>query len=356
VTETLVFDARDPQAEPGLSHWLALQRALALSPAAAVEALRVRPDPRAVLAALPDRSPPDALPLPEALRRLAHANARLVPWGSPRYPWRLARIADPAPVLAVRGDVALLSAPAIAVVGSRAATAYGRSVARTLAGELAQAGLVIVSGLAHGIDAEAHRAALDAGGRTVAVQACGPDLVYPAAHRGLAAQIARQGAVVTELPPGARPRRGYFPLRNRIIAGLALALLVVEARERSGSLITARHAADQGADVFAVPGPITAPTSAGTNRLLRQGAWPALSARDMLELLALPGRPAAPPALTTSSEAGRALLAVLERAPATRDELLRALDAPERLASALLELELAGRIARDRDGRFRILA
>lgn len=361
MTEHAVLDPRDPRAEPALTHWLALQRALALAPQAAVDALRADPDPRRALGAAEDHAPSDAAPAAEARRRLLRSGAVLVPWGTPAYPPRLARISDPAPVLSVQGDVSALHAPAVAVVGSRAASAYGRSVARELAGGLAAAGLVVVSGLAHGIDGEAHAAALEAGGRTVAVQACGSDHVYPARHRRLARRIAGQGAVVTELPPGARPRPAYFPLRNRLIAGLARALLVVEARERSGSLVSVRHALAQGAEVFAVPGPITSPASAGPNRLLAEGAWPALSVEQVLAVLALPGAPAAPagPALPAAAER---VLAALHESPAGPDELARRLsgegDLPEGsdLSLALLELEIAGRVARDRDGRFRVLA
>jgi DNA processing protein len=359
---SLVLDPRDPSAATAVADWLALQRGLALAPQAAIDALRRGGwDPCAALAAGSGPTPAGAAPLPHAHALLVRSGAVLVPYVSPAYPWRLARIADPAPVLSVIGDVSALSAPAVAVVGSRAATSYGRRVTRSLAGDLARAGLVIVSGMAHGIDAEAHRAALDAGGRTVAVQACGPDRVYPAAHRRLACQIAGAGAVVTELPPGARPERAHFPLRNRLISGLARALVVVEARDRSGSLITVRHALNQGIDVFAVPGPVDAPTSAVPNRLLRDGALPALDASDVLDALALPAGPAAreqaqaqPPAL---SPAAAFLLAALARGPLSRDELARAAGQPPgAIAAAVLDLELEGRIAPDRDGRLRIVA
>lgn len=352
-----VLDPRDPSAAAELVAWLALQRAGALSPAAAVEALRRSAgDPRAALALL--RGEPQAGgPLASRARELlARIGAVVVPYVSSAYPWRLAQIADPAPVLTVIGDVAALSAPAVAVVGSRAATGYGRSVARRMAGDLARAGIVIVSGLARGIDSEAHQAALDAGGRTIAVQACGPDIVYPAAHRRLAERIADNGAVVTEFPPGVRPLRAYFPLRNRLISGLSRALLVVEARERSGSVITVRHALNQGIDVFAVPGPVDAPSSAVPNRLLCEGACPALGAEDILDALALAQGPTAPARRPPGSPVARALLAVLARAPTARDELGRALDLPQDVvALAVLDLELEGRIVRDRDGRFRIV-
>ena len=206
----------------------------------------------------------------------------------------------------MRGDVDALAAPSVAIVGSRAATAYGLDTAYQLARDLARAGVVVVSGLARGIDGAAHRGALEAGGRTVAVLACGPDRVYPASHRGLARRIERQGAVVSELPLGTHPLPAFFPLRNRLISGMASAVVIVEARERSGSLITAGHAANQGVDVFAVPGPITAPTSAGPNRLLRDGAYVALEAADVLRELGIPVPAGASPAGSASAATPRA--------------------------------------------------
>jgi DNA processing protein len=367
-----VLDPCDERAEAraALRDWLALQAALALRPGLATALLRRRPDPRAALA-LARAAPPPARELDRALLALRRAGARAVPFGSPLYPWRLSRLADAAPLLLVRGAPEVLAGPALAVVGSRAATLYGLSAARTFARELARAGFTIVSGLAFGIDAAAHRGALEAGGRTLAVQACGPDRVYPAAHRALADEIARCGAVVTELPPGAPALRPHFPLRNRLISGLSCGVLVIEGRERSGSLITARHALDQGIDVFALPGPITAPTSAGPNRLIFDGAHPALDPACILEVLgqrcATPAERAAraelapgaepPGALVRRSAAQTRILQALGRAPATRDELGRAIGlAPHELALDLLELELASEVAEDRDGRLRIVS
>jgi DNA processing protein len=181
--------------------------------------------------------------------------------------------------------------------------------------------------------------------------------VYPPEHRALAERIAASGALVSELPPGVPPRPAHFPLRNRLISGLAEALVVVEARERSGSLHTVRHALDQGIDVLAVPGPVDAPTSVGPNRLLRDGATPALDASDVLAALAASTHPRAPAAPAVPlAPALEALLAVLRLEPASRDALSRHLGlAPEALAAPLLELELAGRIVEDRDGRLRAL-
>lgn len=291
------------------------------------------------------------------LRRIG---ARGVPLDSEAYPARLARLSDPSPLLLVRGEVEALSAPCVAIVGSRAATTYGLATAETLAHDLARAGAIVVSGLALGIDAAAHRGALAAGGRTIAVLACGPDRIYPARHRDLAQRIVRHGAIVSELPVGTHPLPPFFPLRNRLISGLSSAVVIVEARERSGSLITARHAADQGVDVFAVPGPISAPTSVGPNRLLRDGAGVALEAADVLAglgMLVAPDRPAAgAEGASAQSAVGtrrKPLLAELSRERATRDELSRRLGRrPDQLALDLLELELAGEIVRDRDGRW----
>jgi DNA processing protein len=334
--------------------WLALQAAGALRPRECTDALRAGLRPGEILARLA-RVPGDRW-LRHHERRLAELGAVLVPWGSPGYPPRLRDLSDAPPVLAVRGDPAALAQTSVAIVGSRAASAYGREVARRVAGELASAGVVVVSGLAFGIDAAAHEAAIAAGGRTVAVQACGVDRVYPAAHRELADRIAQSGAVVSEFALGTPPHRFFFPLRNRLISGLARALIVVEARERSGSLVTARHAADQGVDVFAVPGPITGAHHVGTNRLLRDGAAPLLESEDVLEALAWPSTPRRTRAQLSLSESARALLDALRGEPASGDELARRLGvASAALAPPLVELELAGAIARDRDGRWRAL-
>ncbi len=336
--------------------WLALQAAGALRPRECTDALRAGARPREFLARVPGRDVPSDRWLCRAERRLAQLGAVLLPWGSPGYPPQLADLADAPPVLAVRGDPTVLAQTAVAIVGSRAASLYGLEVARRVAGELAAAGVVVVSGLAFGIDAAAHDAALAAGGRTVAVQACGLDRVYPAAHRALAERIARSGAVATEFALGVAPQRAFFPLRNRLISGLSRALVVVEARERSGSLVTARHAADQSVDVFAVPGPITVPNHVGCNRLLRDGATPLLDTADVLSALAWPSVPRPARARLALSGPAREILDALRGAPASGDELARALGAAvSALAPPLLELELLGAISRDRDGRWRAL-
>ncbi len=305
-----------------------------------------------------------AWPWEAVLEELRRARAFGLPRLSPAYPERLARLADAALLLLVQGHPELLSQSAVAIVGARAPTAYGRTVAQRLAYELARAGLVIVSGLAHGIDAAAHAGALEAGGRTVAVQACGPDQVYPPSHRRLAARIAETGALVTEFPPGTPPRAAHFPLRNRMISGLARAVVVVEARQRSGSLVTARHALDQGVEVLAVPGPIMTPTSAGPNQLLRDGAVPVLEVEDILRAVdwPLPERAAESPGAQEIaagaaleyelSPGGRRIARALSQEPATRDELVRRLNcSAQELAAELLALELEGWVQENRDGR-----
>ena len=265
----------------------------------------------------------------------------------PAYPPLLSRIPDPPATLWLRGeaDASVLGGVAVAIVGARACSGYGRSVARTLASGVAEAGGVVVSGLARGIDGEAHRGALAASGTTVAVLGCGVDRDYPAAHAELARGIvAAGGLVVSEYEPGVEPAPWRFPARNRIIAGLAAATVVVEARERSGALITADFALEDGREVLAVPGEITSVLSKGTNGLVRQGATPATGVADVLEAVGLEPRAAPPgapndPACTTVLEA-------LDGGASTADELAHATGLPAgAVATALTLLELAGRVA-----------
>jgi DNA processing protein len=268
------------------------------------------------------------------------------------YPSLLREMHDPPPGLFLRGSggVELLRQRGVAIVGARACSTYGSHVARLLGRELAAAGLVVVSGLARGIDGEAHRGALEAGGRTVAVLGCGIDRDYPAAHAQLAAWVCESGLVVSEYAPGVEPAPWRFPARNRIIAGLAVATIVVEARERSGSLITADFALEAGREVFAVPGEITSALSAGTNALLRLGATPLTSPEDVLESL---GMEPAPPAAPVLGEIELRVLEALGREPSGVDALVRetGLDAAS-VATVLAELELAGVVA-EAEGLFR---
>jgi DNA processing protein len=266
-----------------------------------------------------------------------------------RLPPLLRAIYDPPPKLYVRGaaDDAVLAQPAVAVVGARACSAYGAQVARRFGRELAAAGLVVVSGLARGIDGEAHRGALEAGGLTIGVLGCGIDRDYPAAHAELARRIRERGLIVSEYEPGVEPAPWRFPARNRIIAGLSAATLVVEARERSGALITADLALEEGRDVLVVPGEITSSLSAGTNALLKLGAGPCTCAEDVLDLFGLRQEERAAPAI------GESAAVVLAALPGAADDLVHetGLDARS-VAVALAELELAG-LACEGDGFFR---
>jgi DNA processing protein len=296
------------------------------------------------------REPPD--PAYRAFKRsfdeagyLARLEANGVRWlarSSAGFPPLLRAIHDPPAGLFVRGaaEIELLGRAAVGIVGARSCSPYGAQIARMLGRELAAAGLVVVSGLARGIDGEAHRGALEAGEATVAVLGCGIDRDYPASHAELAARIRATGLAVAEYAPGVEPAPWRFPARNRIIAGLCAATVVVEARERSGALITADLALEEGREVLAVPGEITSALSRGTNDLLRLGATPLLASADVLELFGLSPSAAAAVELT---EVADKVLGRLRDGPASADELARAtgLEAAA-LASALTELELAG--------------
>lgn len=229
---------------------------------------------------------PDRALIDADLAWLAQPGHHLVGLDDPAYPAML-RDAPAAPTaLFIDGDISLLWMPQVAVVGSRSASSNGLATTRRFVRSLVQAGFAITSGMADGIDGAAHAAALDAGGRTLAVLGTGPDLVYPRKHRDLAARIAAEGALVSEFPPGTSARADHFPRRNRIIAGLALGTLVVEAGLKSGSLITARHANEQGRDVFAIPGSINNPLARGCHQLIRDGAVLCESADDIIGVLA----------------------------------------------------------------------
>jgi DNA processing protein len=305
------------------------------------------------------------------LEALEQLGARLIALAEPAYPKRLAEIADPPPVLTVRGDLDLLHLPGVAIVGARNASGNGRMLAGSLARELATAGLVVVSGLARGIDTAAHEGAL-ASGATVAVIASGIDVPYPPENAELMERIAATGAIVSERPPGSVPQARHFPKRNRLIAGLSLGVVVVEAAPQSGSLITARLAAEQGREVMAVPGSPLDPRHRGTNQLLRDGAVLVETADDIRTALgplaAQPARseirrarrppPDPGPASGTASPADRParpgqddllarLCGRLGPEPLLVDELIRQCDATTaEVQRALLELELEGRIER----------
>jgi DNA processing protein len=263
-----------------------------------------------------------------------------------RFPERLKAIFDPPPALYLRGsgDPALLGRRAVAVVGARSCSPYGAQVARMLGRELAAVGLLVVSGLARGIDGEAHRGALEAGAPTVGVLGCGIDRDYPAVNAVLSRRMEEEGLVVSEYEAGVEPAPWRFPARNRIIAGLCEAVVVVEARERSGALITADFALEEGREVFAVPGEITSALSAGSNALLKLGASPLTGADDVLDALGIDR--AAAQAEPDVSEAAQRVLALVRDGAAAADELtVRAsLDAGA-VSVALTELELMGLVA-----------
>jgi DNA processing protein len=281
------------------------------------------------------------------LEHLAAAGHRFLPRSASEFPPLLRAIHDPPAGLFLRGgaDTEVLSRPAVAIVGARACSGYGASVTRRLGRELAAAGLVVVSGLARGIDAEAHRGALEADGATIAVLGCGIDRDYPAAHAELARRVAAAGLVVSEYAPGVEPAPWRFPARNRLVAGLCSATVVVEARERSGALITADLALEEGREVFAVPGEITSALSTGTNALLKLGAAPLTSAADVLASFGI--EPAA---------AQGASSPLLELLPATADELVRRTGlGADQVARALVDLELEGLVSAS-DGLYRAVA
>lgn len=237
---------------------------------------------------------------------IARHGVRLVALGTPEYPPALAEIPGPPHLLYVRGTLTPADSRAVAVVGSRGCTGYGRRVTERLTTGLVQARYTVVSGLARGTDGAAHAAALKAGGRTIAVLAGGLSRVYPPEHAELAAQVEAAGALVSEAPMDAEPLPAMFPPRNRIISGLAQAVVVVEASERSGTLITARHAAEQGREVFAVPGPVDSPASAGCHLLIRQGATLVRSVDDILEALGSGLSPGAPAPAKSEQPAAQA--------------------------------------------------
>ena len=287
------------------------------------------------------------------LRAASLAGIAPLPWFDAAYPVLLNCIPDPPPVLWVRGDPAVLSRATVAVVGSRAATDYARQIGVRLGGELGSRRIVVASGLARGVDSAAHQGCLAAGGSTVAVLGSGVDRIYPAEHEELAARICSSGAVVSELGPGAAPLPEHFPLRNRIISGLSLGVVVVEASDKSGSLITARYALEQGRDVMAVPGSVLSGRNRGSHSLLKDGAAIVESADDVLHELGWqqaagqgrkgPGAPETDP-----------LLCRMEPGELYRlDELIALTGAPgSRLLPRLMELELQGRVHATASGAF----
>lgn len=290
-----------------------------------------------------------SLVLDRMVETYRQAGIQVFTWGSADYPRRLAQITQSPPVLYVRGELLPEDEMAVAVVGTRKMTIYGRQVAEELGAYLARNRMTLVSGLARGIDRIAHEAALKAGGRTIAVLGSGVDRIYPPEHTQLAARIAEQGAVLSDYAPGTPPDGVNFPPRNRIISGLSLATVVIEAGEQSGGLITATFAAEQGREVFAVPGSIFAPQSQGCNRLIRDGAHPLIHMDELLSVLDLEGVAGkqearamlSQPALLSPLEVR--LMALLADVPQHVDEICVEAGLPvDQVAAALTLMELKG--------------
>ncbi len=359
--------------------WLRLARTEHVGPITFFQLLRHCGSAEAALDALPELAarggrhqrlrPPGRAAAERELEDCERLGARLVAWREPDYPEALAQIADPPPLIAVLGNPHLLGRRTVAVVGARNASANGRLMAGRIAAGLGAEDFCVVSGMARGIDAAAHEAALDTG--TVAVLAGGIDVVYPNQNQALYERIVEQGAAIAENTPGTKPLARHFPRRNRLISGLSLGVCVIEAAARSGSLITARLALEQGREVFAVPGSPLDPRCRGGNNLIRSGAILCESAADITEALAgqapapmaepaLPGFAAAPaeePSDKVLRSARQLVVEALSPAPVTVDELIRACgQTPAVLSTVLLELELAGRLERHPGNRVSLLA
>jgi DNA processing protein len=295
------------------------------------------------------------------LEEVERLGARALISDDPDYPALLREIPEPPPVLFALGNLRSLERPAVAIVGSRDHSDYGGEVAHALAWGAASGGLAVVSGMARGLDAVAHNAALEAGGATIGVLGNGLGVIYPAANRALYQRVGERGLLLTEFPPGEKPSAGSFPRRNRLISGLARVTVVVEAAEGSGALITVGTALDQGREVMVVPGNITSPSSVGANRLIRDGAEPLLSSDDLLahypEAVRPPEGLAAPPTRPLPealSAADRAVAELLGTAPVVLDDLVcRSGRPPQELLAVLCALEIAGVVEQSPGRMFR---
>jgi DNA processing protein len=288
----------------------------------------------------------ETLDLDQEMDRIERLEFKITTWQDENYPARLREISAPPPMLYLWGELKPQDRWAVAIVGTRRATTYGSAIAQELASVLAASGVTIVSGLARGIDSIAHKAALGAGGRTLAVLGSGLDLIYPPEHRQLAAAIAERGAVLSDYPLGTRPEARNFPPRNRIISGLSMAVVVVEAGKSSGALITADFAAEQGRDVFAVPGELNKLASMGTNRLIQSGAQILLSAEEVLEALNLEmiARKEVAAETLPEDETERRVYEALSANPVHVDELQANCGLPiSQITASLAMLELKGR-------------
>ncbi len=356
--------------------WARLQLC-GLSPASLVALLRAFGTPSAIFAANPARrravvpasaaaqieTGPDPERLATTLAWLAGAGCSLIAWDDTDYPRTLLEIGDPPPVLYCIGNRTLLARPSLAIVGSRNATAQGEADAEAFAAALSASGLTIVSGLAQGIDAAAHRGGLAAAGSSIAVVGTGLDRVYPAANRDLALALAAKGLLLSEFAPGTPPLKQNFPRRNRLVSGLSLGVLVVEASLSSGSLITARQAAEQGREVFALPGSIHSPVSKGCHRLIRDGAKLVETAQDVLDELRVPGMatdvraPSAAPDAALQDSVAAAVVAALGFAPTSIDTLVQRTGmAAAEVKATLTTLEIDRRVAALAGGLWQRLA
>ena len=310
-----------------------------------LDALRVAPEQHATMAAASREAAAVALAEAERLR------LDVVTWFDTRYPPLLACIQDPPPVLWVKGTLETLARPAVAIVGSRAATPYALQVGRRLARELAERGVVVVSGLARGVDSSAHEGCLAGGGETIAVLGSGVDRIYPSEHASLSEKISRKGLIVSELAPGSAPIPGNFPLRNRIISGISFGTVVVEASESSGSLITAACALRQGRDVMAVPGSVLSGRNKGSHALLKDGAKVVETAGDILDEL---GWGPGPPKRAENRGASDPLVSKMQPGESYAfDQLVELSGIPAaKLLTRLMELELLGQVQSLPGGRF----
>lgn len=285
--------------------------------------------------------------LPRLYEQIQSKGIQILTWQDEAYPQRLRNIAQPPPVLYLRGELLPEDAWAVAIVGTRRVTPYGRQVSEQIASFLAGSGVTVVSGLARGVDAIAHQAALRAGGRTLAVLGSGVDRIYPPENRALAEQICEHGALLSDYAPGTAPESANFPPRNRIISGLAMAVVVVEAGETSGALITAEFAAEQGREIFAVPGSILAPQSKGTNKLIQRGALPLLSASDVMQALNLTriGQHKAARKAIPGDAVEAQLMSALGDEPLHVDEIRSQTGLPvEKVSATLIMMELKGMV------------
>src|SRR5689334_19798031 len=285
--------------------------------------------------------------LEKVWKKIELQNIHILTWEDEAYPQRLKEIEQPPPVLYIRGDHLPDDLFAVAIVGTRRVTPYGRQITEELSAFLAASGITVVSGLARGVDALAHHTALKAGGRTIGILGSGVDKIYPPEHRVLADQIMERGAIISDYAPGTPPEASNFPPRNRIISGLSLAVVVIEAGETSGALITAEFAAEQGREVFAVPGSILAPQSKGTNKLIQKGAQPLLSVTDLMQALDITrvGEHKAARKIMPADAIEAKLLTVLSNEPLHVDEIRNQAELPiEKVSAALALMELKGMV------------